>query len=76
MVQRVSLHYASLWLGILILVIVATAAICLVVFLFASRIERALGTTGNVLLSRLQGVLLAALAVQYVIDGLRAVLAG
>jgi multiple antibiotic resistance protein len=68
--------FRPLFLAILLLVIAGVAAICLVAFLLASRIERGLGTTGNVLLSRLQGVLLAALAVQYVIDGLRAVLAG
>jgi multiple antibiotic resistance protein len=68
--------FRPLFLAILLLAIVGVAAICLLAFLLASRIERALGTTGNVLLSRLQGVLLAALAVQYVIDGLRAVLAG
>ena len=65
-----------LYLAILIGVIAAVAAACLVVFVLAGRIARALGTTGNVLLSRLEGILLAALAVQYVIDGLRAVLAG
>jgi multiple antibiotic resistance protein len=64
------------YLAILITVIAVVAAVCIIVFLFASRVDRSLGTTGNVLLSRLLGVLLAALAVQYVIDGLRAVLAG
>jgi multiple antibiotic resistance protein len=68
--------FRPLFLAILIGVIAAVAALCLVAFWFAGRIERALGTTGNVLQSRLQGVLLAALAVQYVIDGLRAVLKG
>ena len=68
--------FKPLYLAILAGVIAAVAALCFIVFLLASRIERGLGTTGNVLLSRLQGVLLAALAVQYVIDGLRAVLAG
>jgi multiple antibiotic resistance protein len=68
--------FRPIYLGILIAVIAAVAALCLVVFLLAARIERALGTTGNVLLSRLQGVLLAALAVQYVIDGLRVLLKG
>ena len=50
--------------------------VCFVVFLLAARIAKLLGTTGNVVLSRLLGVLLAALAVQYVIDGVRAALAG
>jgi multiple antibiotic resistance protein len=68
--------FRPLYLAILIAVIAAVAAACFAVFLFAPRIERALGTTGSLLLSRLLGVLLAALAVQYVIDGLRAVLKG
>jgi multiple antibiotic resistance protein len=42
----------------------------------AVRISGLLGTTGNVVASRLFGVLLAALAVQYVVDGVRAVLSG
>jgi multiple antibiotic resistance protein len=68
--------FRSLQLAILLSVIAAIAALCFLVFCIAAQIERGLGTTGSVLLSRLQGVLLAALAVQYVIDGLRAVLKG
>ncbi len=60
-------------LGGLIGVAVLVIALCLCVFLAASRIEKLLGITGNVVLSRLLGVLLAALAVQFVIDGVRAV---
>jgi len=58
----------------LLAVIVLVMALCAAVFLFCARIGRLLGVTGNVVLSRLLGVLLAALAVQYVIDGVRAVL--
>jgi multiple antibiotic resistance protein len=62
-------------LAILLGVIAAVIAACLAVYLLASRIARLLGVTGNVVLSRLLGVVLAALAVQFVIDGVRAVLA-
>ncbi|MBX9774455.1 MAG: MarC family protein [Xanthobacteraceae bacterium] len=57
-------------------VIVAVMAACLVVYLLSNRIEKLLGVTGNVVLQRLLGVILAALAVQFVIDGIRAALAG
>ncbi|HVV40730.1 MAG TPA: MarC family protein [Nitrobacter sp.] len=59
-------------LSILIATIVVVAIACLLVFLLASRVAGLLGITGNVVLSRVLGVLLAALAVQYVIDGSRA----
>src|SRR5689334_1967289 len=55
-------------------VICAVLALCYVTFRAAGRVARTLGITGNVVLARLLGVLLAALAVQYVIDGIRAVL--
>jgi multiple antibiotic resistance protein len=63
-------------LTLLIAVVLLVAASCFVVFIFAERISKLLGKTGNIVLSRLLGVLLAALAVQYVVDGVRAVLAG
>ena len=61
-------------LAVLIAVVMLVCALCLGVFLLANRVDRLIGITGNVVLSRLLGVLLAALAVQYVIDGVRAVL--
>ncbi len=63
-------------LGVLLGVIAAVLALCFVVFLLAGRIAALLGTTANVVLSRLLGVLLAALAVQFVIDGVRLAMAG
>ena len=63
-------------IGVLIAVAALVALSCLVIFIFAERISGLLGKTGNIVLSRLLGVLLAALAVQYVVDGLRAALGG
>jgi len=63
-------------LAVLLGVIAVVLALCFVVFTLAARVAALLGTTGNVVLSRLLGVLLAALAVQFVIDGARAALAG
>jgi multiple antibiotic resistance protein len=69
-------HGQALLLAGLLGVIVIVVAVCCGVFLIAERIERLLGVTGSVVLSRLLGVLLAALAVQFVIDGVRAMLEG
>lgn len=55
------------------LVLAAVLAVTWAVFLAAGLIERALGQTGIVVITRLLGILLAALAVQFVLDGLRAV---
>jgi multiple antibiotic resistance protein len=66
--------YTTVMWVLLILVIAAVCGITFAVFISASEISRVLGITGNVVLSRLLGMILAALAVQYVIDGIRAVI--
>ena len=63
--------YRPAWLAVLLAVVVVVMAACLMAFLAAGRIGKLLGVTGSVVLSRLLGVLLAALAVQYVVDGVR-----
>jgi multiple antibiotic resistance protein len=63
-------------LGMLLAVIAVVLALCFLSFVLAARIERLLGVTGNTVLTRLLGVLLAALAVQYVIDGGRMAISG
>lgn len=57
-------------IGVL-LVMVANLAICMILFLLSSPIERAFGRIGIVVVTRLLGMLLAALSVQFVLDGLR-----
>jgi multiple antibiotic resistance protein len=59
-------------LGIIVLMIAA----CLAVFLAAHEFERVLGETGRIVVSRLLGLILAALAVQFVADGILAFAAG
>lgn len=60
-------------------VLIGIIAVCLVltymVFLLAERVDRILGETGRSILTRLLGVLLAALAVQFVADGVKALAA-
>lgn len=46
-------------------------ALTFLMFLMAATIERLLGKTGITIITRLLGMLLAALAVQFVLDGLR-----
>jgi multiple antibiotic resistance protein len=53
----------------LVAILLATILITYLVFVLAERIDRFLGETGRSILTRLLGVLLAALAVQFVSDG-------
>jgi multiple antibiotic resistance protein len=60
------------WLAIMFGAIAAVILASYLSFCAAGRIGKLMGITGNVVLSRLLGVVLAALAVQYVVDGVRA----
>ena len=53
----------------LMAIIAVVMLLCYVMFLTAERVSRLLGTTGNLVLTRMLGVVLAALAVQFVING-------
>jgi multiple antibiotic resistance protein len=58
--------YAGQFLAMLIVL-----AIALILMRLTTRVMRVLGVTGGNVVSRLSGVILAALAVQFIIDGLR-----
>lgn len=52
-------------------VMVAVVALGFLLFLVASPLERVLGRTGTMVITRLMGMLLAALSVQFVLNGMR-----
>lgn len=56
----------------LIGVILGLMVLCMIVFMLAERVDRFLGDTGRMVLTRLLGVILAALSVQFVADGILA----
>ncbi|MCK1655487.1 MarC family protein [Bradyrhizobium sp. 149] len=60
-------------LAAIIAVVVCVCLICMLCFLSANMIARTLGRTGNAVLSRVLGMLLAAYSVQFVINGIAAV---
>lgn len=66
-----TLGFAAI-IGVLLLVL----AMVFAMFLLANPLERALGRTGIVVLTRIFGMLLAALAVQFILDGLASFGAG
>ncbi len=57
--------------GVMLGIVVAVLAITVIALALASRLMRMLGETGANVISRLLGLILAALAVQYVLDGIR-----
>ena len=59
--------------ALLIAIIGAVIASCVAVYIAAHEISALMGNTGRVVLTRLLGVILSALAVQFVINGLLAI---
>ncbi len=60
------------YLGALFAVAALVMLACYLSFLMAERISKTMGITGRAVLTRLLGIILAALAVQFVIDGVTA----
>jgi len=52
-------------------VVVAVAAVCWLLMLATPRLMQVIGVTGANVMSRLSGVVLAALAVQFIVEGIR-----
>ena len=63
-------------LGTLFVITLAVVVSCLMAFYAADWISKTLGVTGRAVLTRVLGLVLAALAVQFVIDGMKSVWIG
>lgn len=78
-ISAIVLHSAAFKSPVGMVVLVAIIAACLALtymaLLLAERIDGFLGETGRSILTRLLGVILAALAVQFVADGIKALAA-
>jgi multiple antibiotic resistance protein len=65
--------FTSAWDRALLIAVIALILTGLyAILLIAERLDRFLGVTGRAILTRLLGVILAALSVQFVVDGIRA----
>lgn len=73
--EAVGLDDGYVGTGALIGVLAGMITACLLVFLAAGRIEKMLGDTGRIILTRLLGVILSALAVQFIADGVSQMIA-
>lgn len=60
------------YLGALLAVTFGVLVTSFICFMFAGRISTAIGVTGRVVMTRLLGIILAALAVQFIVDGVMA----
>jgi multiple antibiotic resistance protein len=58
-----------IWLLALVLIILAVAIASAVALLLSGQLARILGRTGNMVIARLLGIVLAAFATQFVVDG-------
>ena len=63
------------WRGVLFLVIAFVILLVFLAFIASELLSKYLGNTGRMIMTRLLGVLLAALSVQFVIDGVKALVA-
>lgn len=60
--------------GLLLGTVIAVLALLVIMFMLAGPIDKFLGITGRMIMTRLMGVLLAALSVQFVVDGISALM--
>lgn len=59
--------------SVLIGVLIAAAAVLFLSLVIADRLDKLLGNTGRMILTRLMGLILAALAIQFVVDGINSI---